>query len=179
MRGMIDGLESPHPIGFLLPALYQDDDFAQRFTTALDALMAPILNTLDCIDSYVDPGLAPVDFIDWLAEWVGVELDETWPIERQRQLVSKAVSLYEWHGTARGISQLVEIYTGAVPEIEESGATSWSPAPGGDLPGSTAATLKVKVTVADPDTVDVQRLDRIVGRAKPAHIVHQVEVVKG
>jgi len=177
MRGTVEGLETRHPIGFLLPALYQDDDFAQRFTSALDAVMAPILATLDCIEAYVDPSLAPPDFVEWLAGWVGIELDENWPLERQRDLVASAVGLYEWHGTTRGLARLVEIYAGVTPEISESGGASWAASPGGDLPGSADAHVKVTVRVADPSAVDVGRLDRIIAKAKPAHVAHEVEVV--
>jgi phage tail-like protein len=174
---MVDGLETRHPIGFLLPALYHDDDFAQRFTSALDALMAPILTTLDCIDAYFDPGIAPSDFVGWLAEWVGIELDENWPMPRQRELVASAVELYEWQGTSQGLRRLVEIYTGVTPDIEESGGAAWASSPEGELPGSPDARVKVTVRVPDPSAVDVGRLDRIVARAKPAHVVHEVEVV--
>lgn len=177
MRGMIDGLDTRHPIGFQLPALYQDDDFGQRFTSALDVVLAPVFTTLDCIDAYVDPGVAPADFVGWLAEWVGIELDENWPLERQRRLVASAVQLYEWQGTARGLARLVEIYAGVTPEIEESGGTAWSASPDGDLPGTAEARVRITVRVPDPAAVDVQRLDRIVARAKPAHVVHEVEVL--
>lgn len=177
MRGMVEGLQTRHPIGFLLPALYQDDAFAQQFTSALDTVMAPILTTLDCVEAYVDPNLAPPDFVEWLAEWVGIELDENWPLERQRDLVANAVGLYEWQGTARGLARIIEIYAGVTPEITESGATSWAPSPGSDLPGTAEAHVKVTLRVPDPAAVDVARIARIVAAAKPAHVVHEVEVV--
>ena len=43
VRGLVDGLASPHPIGALLPALYQEDEFAQRFTSGLDDVLAPAI----------------------------------------------------------------------------------------------------------------------------------------
>ena len=83
MRGMVAGLASPHPLGAALPALYQEDAFAQRLTASLDEVLSPIFASLDGLASYLDPALAPDDFLDWLAGWVGVSLDETWPIERR------------------------------------------------------------------------------------------------
>ena len=68
MRGMIEGLETPHPIGFELPGLFHDDDFTQRFTAALDEVIAPIFLTLDALEAYVDPWLAPEDFLGWLKQ---------------------------------------------------------------------------------------------------------------
>jgi len=180
VRGTVEELATPHPLGYLLPALYHDNDIAQRFTAALDIVLAPVLATLDSSHAYVDPLLAPLDFVEWLAEWVGVELDASWPEARQRALVARAADLFAWRGTVRGVSDAVAIYTGVVPEIVESGATAWTgvPPPAGELPGFAAGELVVRVRIApgDADAIDPVRLDRLVAAAKPAHIVHRVEV---
>jgi phage tail-like protein len=180
VRGTVEELATPHPLGYLLPALYHDNDIAQRFTAALDIVLAPVLATLDSSHAYVDPLLAPLDFVEWLAEWVGVELDASWPEARQRALVARAADLFAWRGTARGVSEAVAIYTGVVPEIIESGATAWTgvPPPSGELPGFAAGELVVRVRVApgDAEVIDPVRLDRLVAAAKPAHIAHRVEV---
>ncbi len=93
MRGLVPGLLSPHPIGDRLPALYQDDDLVQRFAAGLDDVLAPVLATLDSSEAYIDPRLAPLDFVVWLSQWVGVELDGTWAPARQRALVARAAEL--------------------------------------------------------------------------------------
>jgi phage tail-like protein len=180
VRGTIEELATPHPLGFLLPAMYHDNDIAQRFTGALDVVLAPVLATLDSSDAYVDPRLAPLDFVEWLADWVGVELDASWPEERQRALVARAADLFAWRGTVRGVAEAVAIYTGVVPEILETGATAWTgtPPPTGELPGSPAGQLVVRVRV-EPGaaaSIDLARLDRLVEAAKPAHIAHRVEI---
>src|SRR5262249_33790086 len=64
MRGLIESLASPRPIGAELPAAFQEDDFCQRMMTAFDEVLAPLFTTLDCLDSYLDPRLAPDDFVD-------------------------------------------------------------------------------------------------------------------
>ena len=68
--------------------------------SAFDEVLAPLFTTLDCFDSYLDPELAPVDFVDWLASWVGVDIDETWTLERRRRLIQNAAVLYRIRGTA-------------------------------------------------------------------------------
>jgi len=180
VRATVDGLATPHPLGHLLPGLYHDDDLAQRFTSALDVLLAPVLATLDSSDAYVDPRLAPLDFVEWLAEWVGVELDASWPEERQRTLVARAADLYSWRGTVRGVTEAVAIYTGVEPEISETGGTAWTgtPPPAGQLPGSPSGLLLVRVRVAPDEPIDAGRLDRLVAAAKPAHIAHRVEIIE-
>jgi phage tail-like protein len=178
MRGLIPGLESPHPLGPELPALFQEDDFALRFTSAFDRSLAPIFATLDNLDSYLDPGIAPGDFLEWLAGWVGLALDETWSEAQRRDLVARAVELYRWRGTVRGLADQVAVFTGSPPEIEENGGVSWSATPGAEPPGQAEPRLLVRVRVTDPDTVDLRRLEAVVAAAKPAHLAHEIEVAK-
>ncbi|HEV8546612.1 MAG TPA: phage tail protein, partial [Candidatus Limnocylindrales bacterium] len=126
MRGSIAGLASPHPLGPALPAIYQGDDFAQAMLNALDEVLAPVVSTLDNLESYFDPHLTPDDFLTWLGSWVGIAIDETWSMERRREAVARAVELYRLRGTATGLAQQIEIHTGGTVEIVENGGTAWS-----------------------------------------------------
>lgn len=177
MRGLVPGLASPHPLGETLPSLYREDGFATRLVSAMDDALAPIFSSLDCLDAYLDPRLAPDDFLDWLGSWVGVALDHTWPVERRRLLVAAAIELYRLRGTASGLASQVAIYTGGQVEVEESGATGWSTVPNAVLPGDPTPRLVVRVTVRDPDAIAAARLDALVAAAKPAHMPHQVVVL--
>ncbi len=179
MRGGLTGLASAHPLGPTLPAIYQDDDFAQRMLEALDVVVAPIYSTIDNFDAYLDPWLAPDDFLAWLAGWVGISLDESWDQGRRREIVARAVDLYRMRGTAAGLAGQVEIQTGGQVEIVENGATGWSVDPGGELPGSPEPLVVVRVSVPDPKSVDAVKLDALVAAAKPAHVMHRIELVKG
>ena len=178
-RGLLPDLAVAHPLGEMLPSLYLDDEFAQQLCAGLDQVLAAAVGALDSIDAYVDPALAPPDFLVWLAGWVGLLIDETWPEEQQRRFVTEAVDLYRWRGTARGLAGLVRIYVGVEPEIAETGAVSWSSAPGGPLPGRASRVnpaLLVRVRVPDPSAVDQRRLTAIVAAATPAHVPYKIEV---
>jgi len=177
MRAMIEGLETPHPIGYELPGLFHDDSFTQRFTSALDEVLAPIYLTLDAIEAYVDPWLAPEDFLTWLAEWVGIPVDEDLAIERKRALVANAAAIATWAGTARGIADLVETYTGYRPDIEDSGGTGFSALPGGEMPGSDDHTLTVRLTLPAGVTIETERIQRVLSHALPATVIATVEVI--
>ena len=131
----MDELPSTRPLASFLPAMLQADDFCVRFTEGLDPVLAPVLSTIDNIDSYVDPWLTPVDFLDWLAGWFGIELDATWPEERRRALVANALELGRWRGTVLGLAMLVELYTGGPAEIQDGGAVVASEDPT-ETPGS-------------------------------------------
>lgn len=177
MRGGVEGLVSPRPLGRELPSLYQDDDWAQRLTAALDEVLAPVFWTLQSFPAYLDPELAPADFVEWLAGWVGMALDENWPLERQRELVGRAGSLYRRRGTVRALVELVELYAGVVPEVVESGGVAWSVEPGSVFPGQPTPRLVVRLPVGTD--VDVRRLESLLAAARPAHVPFQLEVIAG
>lgn len=176
MRGTIEGLETPHPIGLMLPGMFHDDDFTQRFVSGLDDILAPVFATLDAIEAYADPRLAPLDFVAWLASWVGVELDENLPEERQRELVANAAGLYGRAGTAPALADLIEAWLGVRPEIDDSGGVAWSATPDAPLPGNDTATVTIRLRVPDPAAVDQLRLQRLVNANIPAHVRPTIEV---
>jgi len=176
-RGVVPGLATPHPLGPAMPAVFQEDEFAQRFVSGFDEVLAPIFSAMDNQDAYLDPYLAPEDFLEWLSTWVGIELDETWPLERRRELVAKAVELYRWRGTAKEVTEAVAIYAVETPEIVESGGIAWSTSPGTKFPGSPNPEITVRLRVKDPDAIDIKRLERIVRVTTPAHIEAKVEVL--
>ncbi len=176
-RGTVDGLASGHPLGELLPGVYLEDSLTQRFTEGLDTVLAPVFVTLDCLDAHLDPWLTPPDFLPWLASWVGIELDETWPENRQRAMVAAAARLHRDRGTHRGLVEYLELLTGGEVELIESGGTRWSAEPGTAPPGAASPRLQVTVRVSDPNSVDRLKLDHAVRDARPAHLPYHVEVL--
>ena len=177
-RGLVRSLISPHPLGQSLPALYQEDDFTQRFVSAFDAALAPIFAALDNFPAYLDPWLTPEDFLEWLGSWFGIVLDESWSLERRRVLVSRAFEFYRMRGTGSGLKEQVAVLTGGTVELHETGGVATSTTAGGALPGSPNFAVLVRVTVDDPGTINLARLDALVMAAKPAHVTHKVEIVK-
>jgi phage tail-like protein len=177
-RGLVRNLTTPHPLVDSLPALFQEDGFTQRFMSAFDAALAPIFASLDNLPAYLDPWLAPEDFLEWLAGWFGMALDESWSIDRRRALVAKAFDFYRMRGTANGLRTQLETLTGGTVEMHETGGVSTSSTAGSALPGSPNFALLVRIVVDDPATVNLSRLDALVASAKPAYVTHKVELVK-
>jgi phage tail-like protein len=178
MRGTIPNLESAVPFGPMLPAIYQEDEFSMRFVAGFDDVLAPILLTLDSLIDYFDPALTPTDFLDWLASWVGIEVDESWATERRRAAVATAVEMYRMRGTISGLRANLEVLSGGQVEITDSGGVAWSTKPMGPLPGQDSPRLAVRVTVPEATERTTKAIDSIVATAKPAHVVHRVEVVQ-
>jgi phage tail-like protein len=178
MRGVVEGLDTPYPIGTLLPAVFQEDPVAMRWTGALDQVLAPAISTLDCLPAYLEPSLAPPDFVHWLARCLGTVLDENWPLERQRATVAQCVRLFRLRGTAEGLRALIELVTGGEAEISESGGVRWSTVPNTALPGRAQARLTVRVTVPQGSRVDLSALEEMLVAEKPAHVPHRLELVE-
>jgi phage tail-like protein len=177
MRGALADLGTPYPIHGLLPAVLQDDDMTVRFTSGLDDVLAPAIWAIDCLAAYLDPLLAPADFLHWLGTWLGEVPDENWSQPRQRRAVAEAVDLHRIRGTVVGLRLQLELASGGRAEIADSGGVSWSLTPDAELPGEDVPRLGVRVTVEDPEAVDVNALDAVIRAAKPAHVAHRLEVL--
>jgi phage tail-like protein len=178
VRGTPPGLASPHPIGEQLPGLYRDDAFTQRFTAAFDEVLAGVIQVLDCFPAYLDPALAPEDFLEWIGSWVGAAPDETWPLERRRAFVASATELFRVRGTAAGLAAHVAVFTGGEVEISEPGAAGGSRDAGAAAPAGASPDLLIRVRVQDPRGVPAARLEALVAASKPAHVPHRIEIVQ-
>ena len=178
MRGMVPGLPTPAPIIETLPAVYQEDPFTERFVAGFDDVLAPVLLALDCLIDYFDPALTPTDFLEWLASWVGIEVDESWATAHRRAAVATAVEMYRMRGTISGLQANLEVLSGGQVEITDSGGVDFSTSPMGPLPGQDSPRLAVRDTVPGAEERQSKAIDAIVSAAKHAHVVHRVEVVQ-
>lgn len=176
MRGHIPGLETPHRLGAMLPGVYQGDDFAQRFTSGLDEVLAPVQCTLDNIDAYFDPRTAPEDFLEFLSWWVGITLEQSWSVQRRRQVLLRAVEIHRRRATAGGVRDAVALVLDAPVEVEENGSAAWSQRPGSDLPGRPEPELVVRIDLPELTPLEMRRVQALVARVKPAHMPHRIEL---
>lgn len=179
MRGLVDGLASPHPLIDILPAMYAEDSLATRFVAAFDELLAPIFLSLDDFPAYLHPALAPEDFVPVLGSWVAAFDDPRIDEVRRRGLVRQAIALHRIRGTAEGIAATIELACGIRPQIEESGGTAWSAEAGAEPPGRSVAGIVVRLEVPSTatGTVEPELVNRIVERLRPAHVPARVEIV--
>jgi phage tail-like protein len=161
-----------------VPAFLQDDQFLVRLTAGLDEVLAPVISVLDCLDAYVDPRLAPDDFVEWLGAWVGAPLDDHWADDRRRAAVLASATLHHLRGTVEGLRALVELATGCPVDVLEPGGVSVSQSPGESTAESPWLVVRVH---ADPDPssepLRLAVLEELVSAAKPAHVPHTIEVV--
>ncbi|MCK6067926.1 MULTISPECIES: phage tail protein [Microbacterium] len=176
MRGVIPGLGTPAPLLDRLPGILQDDDFLQRFLPAFDATVAPVYAVLDSLPAYIDPFSAPADFLEWLAGWVDVELDQNWPLEQRRRFIAEAATLHRLRGTATGIRHAVSLAAGPAAEVTVTdGGGVWI----GTVPDPAAPEQRVRIVVASTvplEEADRARLARAAAASVPAHLLFDLEV---
>ncbi|MQA25119.1 MAG: phage tail protein [Micromonosporaceae bacterium] len=165
-RGAVEGLPSAFPVLRGLPSIYHDQDFTRRFTAAFDEALAPVFTTLDCLETYLDPALAPPDFVEWLAHWVGVVAQLPVDERHRRRLVASAADLYSWRGTVRGLRETVRLLTGAEPEIVEPGQ-----------PGSSGP-YELVLRVLRVDGLDLKMLRTVISAGVPAHLTWRIELTE-
>lgn len=166
------------PLVELLPGVFQEDEFTGRFTAGLDAVVAPVFAFLDALEVYVDPQICPEDFLPWLASWVGVVIDENWGVDQQRAFIQAAVGLFRTRGTMRGLQAEIELLTGGVVEISETGGVIHSNVPSGELPGEDYPRCSVRVTLPAGSPVTDRSVAMVIEAAKPAHVVYAVEIIR-
>lgn len=177
MRGTVTELSTPYPLETMLPSVLREDSFTQRFVAGLDEVLAPAVSAIDCLEAYLNPLLAPADFLEWVSSWFSEVLDENWPAQRRRRYVTEAVGVFRTRGTLAGLRRELELSTDGQIEIAESGGVSWSVRPNAQLPGEAVPWLSVRVTVDDATAANPSALDTLIAAAKPAHVVHKLEVV--
>lgn len=95
-----------------LPAVYREVDFIGRLLKIFEQSFEPAVQTLQTLWAYLDPLTAPETLLPFLAQWVGWHNEATWSIVQQRSLIRRAMEIYRWRGTRRGLSLYLHLYTG-------------------------------------------------------------------
>ena len=111
-----------------LPAVFAEDpggaNFTDRFLSIFDTPLRGIERKIDDEASYFDPASAPaipessggIDFLSWLASWIGVSLDRQSPVEQRRKALKQAGSIQCIRGTRLGLWKQLLLFLGMQAE---------------------------------------------------------------
>jgi phage tail-like protein len=108
---------SLYPI--FLPAIYREVDFIGRFLKIFEQAFEPMIQSLEVMWAHLDPLTAPEALLPFLAHWVGWQHEPLWEVKQQRRLIRRAVELYRWRGTRKGLRLYLHWFTG-LPLDEEA-----------------------------------------------------------
>lgn len=86
-----------------VPEFYREVDFIGRLLKIFEQAFEPSVETFDVLWSYLNPLTAPETLLPFVAYWVGWKMNPALPLERQRHLISKAIEIYRWRGTRKGL----------------------------------------------------------------------------
>jgi phage tail-like protein len=107
-----------------LPRVYQEDpasrEFLQRYLSIFETVFNGLEATIERIPEVFDPERTPKEFLDWLAQWLDLGIEEDWPAEVKSRLIQQAASLYQNKGRPDGLADFIEIVVGSRPVILES-----------------------------------------------------------
>jgi phage tail-like protein len=95
-----------------LPVLYREVDFIGRFMKIFEQAFQPIIDSFEVMWANLDPLTAPELLLPFLSHWVGWDLDPILDLKQQRRLMRRAIELYTWRGTRRGLRLYLHLYTG-------------------------------------------------------------------
>jgi len=176
-----------------LPAIYRRyerlEDFLWAFEETLfgrekEEKLKSLERRIDEIPTLFDPMEAPPDFLPWLAQWAALTLYGG-TTEYRRGLIAKMIPLYRKRGTREYVEEVLRLYTGAEPVVEEE-----------DLPGMEVGVrstvgrdtrlgedpfrFRVQITFSSIPASREKRLrlialvHAVVNLAKPAHTHYQL-----
>jgi phage tail-like protein len=143
-----------------LPSIYLDDDFVGRFLLIFEAMMSPAIWTIDNLELYYSPEMAPLEWVRWISEWFDITIPSDLPPQRQRAIMSQLGWLAKRRGTRVGLERLIELFCGVRPEITE-----------------TSAHFTVKLTLSEADhMLSRETIDRLIMANKPAYASYTLEI---
>jgi phage tail-like protein len=125
-----------------LPRTMAADPVLLGLVTAFEEVADTVRERIDSVEHQVDTGLATPEMLQFLASWLGLQLEPSDPPEYQRSLVREVGHLLGWRGTRHGVEGLLEAATGSRVTVTDGGGVY-----GRDDP------------VPPPDPVVVVRLD--------------------
>jgi phage tail-like protein len=174
-----------------LPAIYQEGasggpTFLGRFLLAFQEVLhgtgdepdGGLAAVVSGIPRHFRPQEAPAEFLEWLAGWVALTLRVDFDEQRRRDFVENAVRLYRLRGTRRGLEEMIRIYTGILPTINETMdplrvGTSSQVGASTVIGGGAPHFFRVTVRISTPDPAVRRRMyatvQAIVDAEKPAH----------
>ncbi|MFN0030037.1 MAG: phage tail protein [Acidimicrobiales bacterium] len=156
-----------------LPLGMFEDDLLRRFVSIFQTIGDSVLDQADGLGHLLDPAVAPTPMVRFLGQWLGEEaLQGDVDDLTARRWVAAGPELSRWRGTARGLTMLLELVTGAPVMVTDSGRV-WVQ---GQDPNPERKPVPVVIRVSRLGALGPADLEALVRRELPAHVAFALYV---
>ena len=105
-----------------LPEIYErydEDGFMDRYLGVFQSIYEDLYDEIAGMPRVFDRESTNREYLDWLAEWIGMRDSFAWPDDKLKSLIKEGLSLFKRRGTRQGIIDLLTLCTGEKPYIVE------------------------------------------------------------
>jgi phage tail-like protein len=94
------------------------EQIIERFPDAIDPALAPLDDPPPVAPGDPAPS-ARSEFLDYLASWAALSLDQNWALEKKREWTRRIMPLYKRRGTRDGLQDYLTTFVGDQVRIDE------------------------------------------------------------
>ena len=152
-----------------LPMVMAADPVIPRLLMAFEDILGTLEGHVDTQPHVLDPSVAPLPMVRWMAHWAGFEVSPSLSDRRQRLLVEAAGGAVRWRGTNEGLTRLLEAFTGADVDVTDRGGVFRE----GEAPGRST---RVTVHLTGAGSLDDAQLVGLVRDQLPADATIELTV---
>lgn len=96
-----------------LPAIYRDEpvasSFLDRFLANVEGFYTGLEDRIAQAQLYFDVRTVAPEFLEWLAQWMGVSLDLSWSEAKRRLFLTHAMQMFRERGTPAGLRRMLRL----------------------------------------------------------------------
>jgi len=107
------------PLGSAAGSQAKCGQFLIRLLSLFESFFGGVEFEIDSLPALFDPHAAPRPFLAWLAGCLGLDLDDKWDEQKQRQIIAEIFRLSGLRGTAEGLRETLRLFVGVDATIVE------------------------------------------------------------
>jgi phage tail-like protein len=87
-------------------------EFLRRYLALFDGFLGELDGRATARQALLDAAATPAEALAWLAGFVGLVLDERWPVAVRRAILAEAAWLFRFRGTVPALRRFLDLYVG-------------------------------------------------------------------
>jgi phage tail-like protein len=103
-----------------LPAVYRDDavsaSFLDRYLANVEGFYTVLEGRIERVQTLFDTRTVPAEYLDWLAGWLGLALNQGWSEATRRLVVSHGPQMFRQRGTRNGMIRAIRLALDPCPD---------------------------------------------------------------